>query len=169
MLHTFAVTNYRSLRDLKLALTPLTVVTGANGCGKSNLYRALRLLAQAADGRLAEALALEGGIPSVQWAGPHDIRAQVKRGGPIQGTAKKGPLRVTFGFAADDVAYEIALGLPTPSLSRFAFDPEIKKSAMARRCRRRSRTHSRVRNWRSWTAATHACRWDCASKACCGR
>jgi predicted ATPase len=126
MLHTFAVSNYRSLRDLKLALAPLTVVTGANGCGKSNLYRALRLLAQAADGRLAEALALEGGIPSVQWAGPPDIRQQAKRGGPVRGTARKAPLRVTFGFAADDVAYEIALGLPTPSLSRFAFDPEIK-------------------------------------------
>jgi len=126
MLQTFAVANYRSLRDLKLALSPLTVVTGANGSGKSNLYRALRLLAQAADGRLAEALALEGGIPSVQWAGPANIRQQVKRGGSIQGTAKGPPLRVSFGFAADDVAYEIALGLPKPSLSRFAFDPEIK-------------------------------------------
>jgi predicted ATPase len=125
-MHTFAVANYRSLRDLKLALTPLTVVTGANGSGKSNLYRALRLLAQAADGRLAEALALEGGIPSVQWAGPADIRRQVRRGVPIQGTAKKAPLRVSFGFAAADVAYEISLGLPTPSTSRFAFDPEIK-------------------------------------------
>jgi predicted ATPase len=130
MLHTFAVANYRSLRDLKLALNPLTVVTGANGCGKSNLYRALRLLSQAADGRLAEALALEGGIPSVQWAGPADIRQQAKRGGPIQGKGKSKPLRVSFGFAADDVAYEIALGLPTPSLSRFAFDPEIKSETV---------------------------------------
>ncbi len=126
MLKTFAVANYRSLRDVKLALSPLTVVTGANGCGKSNLYRALRLLAQAAEGRLAEALALEGGIASVQWAGPVDIRQQAKRGGAIRGTAKRPPLRVRFGFAADDVAYEIEIGLPTPSLSRFAFDPEIK-------------------------------------------
>jgi len=44
MLHTFAVANYRSLRDIKLALAPLTIITGANGSGKSNLYRALLLL-----------------------------------------------------------------------------------------------------------------------------
>ncbi len=137
MLHTFAVANYRSLRDLKLALAPLTIVTGANGCGKSNLYRALRLLAHAADGRLAEALAIEGGLPSVQWAGPEDIRQQVRRGVAIQGTAKRKPLRVGFGFAATDVAYQIELGLPTPSLSRFAFDPEIKTETVWQRPPRR--------------------------------
>lgn len=158
-MHTFAVANYRSLRDLKLGLATLTVVTGANGSGKSNLYRALRLLAQAADGRLAEALALEGGIPSVQWAGPADIRHQARRGGPIQGTAKKAPLRVSFGFAAADVAYEIALGLPTPSTSRFAFDPEIKTETVWQKPPRRpSNTwleregqHVRVRERDGWT------------------
>jgi AAA15 family ATPase/GTPase len=35
MLRTFAVSNYRSLRDVKLALAPLTVITGANGSGKA--------------------------------------------------------------------------------------------------------------------------------------
>src|SRR5579859_1129853 len=102
MLNTFAVTNYRSLRELTLALSPLTVITGANGSGKSNLYRALRLLQYAADGNLAEALAHEGGIASVQWAGPHNIRNQAKRGGPIQGTATRPPARVALGFASDD-------------------------------------------------------------------
>ena len=127
MLHTFVAANYRSLRDFKLALEPLTVVTGANGSGKSNVYRALRLLAQAADGRLAETLAQEGGIPSVQWAGPHDTRAQQKRGLTIHGTVGGKPLRIRFGFATEDVAYEIALGLPkSDSTSRFNLDPEVK-------------------------------------------
>lgn len=130
MLHTFAVSNYRSLRDLKLKLEPLTLVTGANGSGKSNLYRALRLLQQAADGRLAEAVAQEGGIPSLQWAGPADTRSQQKRGLPIQGTRSSAALRISFGFAADDVAYQIALGLPAGgnpvAQSRFRLDPEIK-------------------------------------------
>ena len=40
-----AVAHYRSLRELVVPLGRLTVVTGANGTGKSSLYRALRLLA----------------------------------------------------------------------------------------------------------------------------
>ena len=40
-----AVSGYRSLRDIKLLLAPLTIITGANGTGKSSVYRALRLLA----------------------------------------------------------------------------------------------------------------------------
>ena len=44
MIGTLAVENYRSLRRLVVTLAPLTVVTGANGVGKSSLYRALRLL-----------------------------------------------------------------------------------------------------------------------------
>ena len=134
MLHTFAVSNYRSLRDLKLKLEPLTLVTGANGSGKSNLYRALRLLQQAADGRLAEAVAQEGGIPSLQWAGPADTRSQQKRGLAVHGTRSSGALRISFGFAADDVAYQIALGLPAGgnpvARSRFRLDPEIKRECV---------------------------------------
>lgn len=130
MLHTFAVSNYRSLRELKLRLEPLTLVTGANGSGKSNLYRALRLLQQAADGRLAEAVAQEGGIPSLQWAGPADTRSQQQRNVVIQGTRSSKALRVSIGFGAADVAYEIALGLPAGgnpvAASRFRLDPEIK-------------------------------------------
>ena len=45
MLTTLAIANYRSIRELILPLQPLNVVTGANGVGKSNLYKALRLLA----------------------------------------------------------------------------------------------------------------------------
>jgi len=45
MLTTLAVENYRSLRRLVMPLRGLNVVTGANGTGKSSLYRALRLLA----------------------------------------------------------------------------------------------------------------------------
>lgn len=70
---TLAVENYRSLRRLVVPLAALTVVTGANGTGKSNLYRALRLLADAARNGAVAALAREGGLPSTLWAGPETI------------------------------------------------------------------------------------------------
>ena len=46
MIATLAVANYRSLRELVLPLAGLNLVTGANGSGKSSLYRAFRLLAE---------------------------------------------------------------------------------------------------------------------------
>jgi predicted ATPase len=68
VLSTLAVDNYRSLRDLVLPLSRLTLVTGANGSGKSSLYRALRLLAESARNGAVAALAREGGLPSTLWA-----------------------------------------------------------------------------------------------------
>ena len=65
-----SISGYRSLRDIRLELGAFTVVTGANGSGKSSLYRALRLLADIAQGRIIQSLALEGGFPSALWAGP---------------------------------------------------------------------------------------------------
>jgi predicted ATPase len=50
MLHTLAISNYRSILELVVELGALNVVSGPNGAGKSNLYRALRLLAQTASG-----------------------------------------------------------------------------------------------------------------------
>jgi predicted ATPase len=61
VLTTLAVENYRSLRNLVVRLGRVNVVTGANGCGKSSLYRALRLLAEAARNGAVAALARQGG------------------------------------------------------------------------------------------------------------
>ncbi|MEI6616727.1 MAG: hypothetical protein WCL59_09145, partial [Cyanobium sp. ELA507] len=56
-----AVAGYRSLQQLTLPLGGLTLVCGSNGCGKSNLYRSLGLIAAAARGDLVAELAAEGG------------------------------------------------------------------------------------------------------------
>ena len=65
MIHTFAVSGYRSLKENVLCLGQLNVVTGPNGSGKSSMYRALRLIRAAADGSLIQSLAREGGLQSL--------------------------------------------------------------------------------------------------------
>ena len=57
MIDQIAIAGYRSIRSIILRLGQLNVVTGANGSGKSNVYRSLKLIADAAAGRLAESLA----------------------------------------------------------------------------------------------------------------
>jgi predicted ATPase len=129
MITKIAISGYRSLRDVRIAFGTLNVVTGPNGSGKSSLYRALRLLADVAQGRIIQSLAGEGGLHSTLWAGPEGFARSVKRGEhPVQGTMRKASLSLKLGFAGDDYGYAIDLGLPTrgPSSSAFGRDPEIK-------------------------------------------
>jgi len=132
MLLTFAVSGYRSLRDLILPLDRITLITGANGSGKSSLYRSIRLLAEVAQGRAIASLASEGGLNSTLWAGPEIVSRAMKRGEvPVQGTVRKGTVALKLGFADEDYGYAIDLGLPADAgRSYFSMDPEIKCEAL---------------------------------------
>jgi predicted ATPase len=131
MLTTLAVCNYRSLRNLLLPIQRLNVITGANGSGKSNVYRALRLLADTAQGRVVTSLAREGGLQSTLWAGPEVASLAVRRGDhPVQGTVRQKPMNLRLGFASEDFGYLIDLGLPRPGVSAFGLDPEIKRECI---------------------------------------
>jgi predicted ATPase len=132
MITKLAIAGYRSLRDVRLSLGALNVVTGPNGSGKSSLYRALRLLGDVAQGRLIQSLAAEGGFSSALWAGPEAFARRVKSGElPVQGTVRKRPVSLRLGFAGDDYGYAIDLGLPTPdAASKFGGDPEIKLESL---------------------------------------
>jgi predicted ATPase len=127
MLTTLAISNYRSLRNLIVSLRGLNLVTGPNGSGKSSVYRALRLLAETAQGGVIPSLAREGGLQSTLWAGPEKLGRAVKRGEhKLEGTVRKERVNLRLGFAGDDFGYAIDLGLPSPSRSAFSLDPEIK-------------------------------------------
>ena len=132
MLKTLAVANYRSLRDLVIPLDTLNLVTGANGTGKSNLYRALRLLAQTAQGGVTGSLAREGGLDSALWAGPESFSRGMRRGDvPAQGGPRKDPVNLRLGFTGEEFGYAIDLGLPPPrASSAFGHDPEIKRECI---------------------------------------
>ena len=132
MILTFAVSGYRSLRELVIPLEQLTVITGPNGSGKSSLYKAIRLLADVAQGRAIGALALEGGLQSTLWAGPEAFSRAMKAGEvPVQGTRRRKSVSLKLGFADEDYGYAIDLGLPvTQGKTKFNQDPEIKAEAL---------------------------------------
>ena len=128
VIRTVAVQGYRSIRDLTLELSGLDVVTGANGSGKSNLYRALRLLAGCADGSVVPAIARDGGLSSILWAGPEKPSKEVVAGrAPAQGTVRRGPVGLRLGYASDDLGYLVDLGIPPQGQSPFVNDPELKR------------------------------------------
>ena len=131
MIATLAVSNYRSLLDLKVPLGQLNVITGYNGSGKSNLYRALRLLSATAHDGVINALASEGGLESTFWAGPETLSRAMKQGEvPIQGGPRRHPVRLKLGFSGEEFGYQIEMGLPEPSPSAFSLDPEIKRECI---------------------------------------
>jgi len=131
LIHTLAIANYRSLRDIVMPMGHLNLVTGPNGSGKSNLYKALRLLAESASGKLIGALAGQGGLESSFWAGPEVISLSMRSGAmPVQGGPRQKPVRLKLGFAGESFGYSVSLGLPTPSLSCFGLDPEIKRECI---------------------------------------
>ena len=131
MITTLAIYNYRSLRDFVMPLSALNVITGANGSGKSNVYRALRLLADIAQGRIIPSLAREGGLQSTLWAGPEGFARSVKSGEhPVQGTLRREPVSLRLGFSGDEFGYAMDLGLPTTSSPSFSLDPEIKRESI---------------------------------------
>ncbi len=166
MLKTLAIKNYRSLLDLTISLGQLNLITGANGSGKSNLYRALRLLAETAQGGVINALAKEGGLESTFWAGPETISREMKDGSiPIQGGPKKNAARLRLGFSSDSFSYAIAMGMRPPEMpqpvtdpSMFLLDPEIKHECIwhGNKCRPASKLAERnnafvkIRNGREW-------------------
>jgi len=133
MIETLAISGYRSLRELVLPLQRLTLVTGANGSGKSSLYRALRLLGDAAMNSVVASLAREGGLPFTLWAGPESISRGVRQGDyAVEGLASGKPASLKLGFSGDVYGYSIDLGYPPPPPPATAFylDPAIKRECI---------------------------------------
>ena len=64
MIKRLKISGYKSLKDVEIRLTPLSVILGPNAAGKSNLLDALNLISQMAVKRnLKEAFEQHRGLP----------------------------------------------------------------------------------------------------------
>src|SRR5262249_37270716 len=100
--------NFRSLKNVDVRLTPLNILIGPNGSGKTNLLNVLRFLATTA--RFDLSAALDG------WGGFDHIQRQADDTGPVTITIEG---RVTPYSSADvPDSYTLTLARRGRSLSR---------------------------------------------------
>lgn len=127
------IAGYRSVRSIYFPVRQLSVLVGANGVGKTNLYRGLELIQSAATGTLALDIAREGGLGSVFWAGErkaHEAPRLVLAasledigGGPQE-------YSLELGFAP---SYEVEIGFRTPTAAAFPLEAQIKQERLTLR------------------------------------
>lgn len=120
------IKNYRSVRNLWLPVEQLSIFVGANGAGKTNLYKALALLRGAADGTISRAIAEEGGLNSVLWAGPRTGRKPVR----LELKARFDELEYGIEVGLPH-SYEIEIGIPQPTEAAFPLEPMVKTERVA--------------------------------------
>ena len=122
ILRSMEAHRYRSLRAIRLDLGGVTVFSGGNGAGKSNLYKALRLLQAATSGRLSSEILAEGGMPSILWSGRWMRKEALQ-------------IRLVCELCDEDRAidyrYELELGLPPPVSGAFAHEPQVKREELS--------------------------------------
>jgi len=120
-LNAVTVAGYRSLRQISFPVDRLSVFVGANGVGKTNLYRGLQIIQSAAAGSLARELAIEGGMASVISAG-------------IQRKDQQGQVNISASFGSDgetSYSYDISIGFPPrEAFAAFASEPLVKAESL---------------------------------------
>jgi predicted ATPase len=132
MLEDVRIKGFRSVKELQLPLRRLTVLTGANGVGKTNIYRALQLLHCAANGTLADEIAREGGLGSVFWAGGTNLTEdghfdpKHRTDGYRKGEKRRIELGATLELNGLTARYAVELGFPSPYDAAFSGESQVK-------------------------------------------
>ncbi len=135
------ITGFRSIRSIRFPLRRLTVLVGANGVGKTNLYRSLELLHAAAKGTLAEEVAREGGLGSIFFAGGKNLSEDgsfdpmYRTDGVRKGEKNRLMLEVRLdGLGSDsnlEMAYRIELGYPQKLVAAaFELEAQVKSELL---------------------------------------
>jgi predicted ATPase len=131
VLQEVSAAGYRSLRRIRFPVRRLTVFVGANGVGKTNLYRALQLLQAAAANRLARELAAEGGMASVLWAGKRQAKEPARIALAIEfGDGERPVHDDELAIGLPPSRYDIEIGCPRPMAAAFALEPQVKEERL---------------------------------------
>src|SRR5271167_4710893 len=69
-LDSIEVSNWKSLREVRLSLSPINVLIGKNGSGKSNLIHFFNMLNRMMTGSLQEYIGQRGGASALLHYGP---------------------------------------------------------------------------------------------------
>jgi predicted ATPase len=126
MVSEVRTSGYRSLRAIRFPLGRLSVFVGANGAGKTNLYRTLQLLQASAAGVLSSELAAEGGMESALWAGKRKKHEPAL----ISLMAKFAP-SVDGDDASDGgFSYRVTVGLAACDAAAFKLEPQVKEETL---------------------------------------
>jgi predicted ATPase len=133
-----AAAGYRTLRSIRFPVRRLSVFVGANGVGKTNLYRALQLIQAAAAGNLSRELAAEGGMESALWAGKRQAKKPVRI--RLMVGLGNGAAEPQAGDARSDYSYEVSTGLVhsyavdvgvrVPTGAAFLLEPQVKEETL---------------------------------------
>ncbi|KQQ39209.1 ATPase [Methylobacterium sp. Leaf125] len=113
-----AVSGYRSLHAIRFPLGSLSVFIGANGVGKTNLYRVLEYLQSAATDTLIRNLVAEGSLDSVSWAGARKVHESARIRWSVE-------LADNVSGLAYDYAVEVGCKPPVAAAG-FPLEPELK-------------------------------------------
>ncbi|HQZ13499.1 MAG TPA: AAA family ATPase [Devosia sp.] len=141
------IQGFRSIRRIRMPLRRLTVLVGANGVGKTNLYRSLELLHAAATGTLAHEIAREGGLNSIFWAGGRNLSPdgsfdpKYRTDGLRKSEGNRLTLEARLEDMGDDGAamtYRLELGYPTCSAAAFTLEAQVKAETLTMRSGQRN-------------------------------